>query len=123
MIKAATCLGFTGQRVYSQARLRSYRRGNMDVISSHQAGVTNVVATAGTAMTSMHLKTLSRLTSKIKLAFDNDSAGLAATERAIELAKELDIDLFIVFLLKGAKDPDELRIPRRCYTLAKCHEK
>ena len=63
--------------------------GNMDVISSHQAGVTNVVATAGTAMTSMHLKTLSRLTSKIKLAFDNDSAGLAATERAIELAKEI----------------------------------
>ena len=82
--------------------------GNMDVISSHQAGVTNVVATAGTAMTSMHLKTLSRLTSKIKLAFDNDSAGLAATERAIELAKELDIDLFIVSLPKGAKDPDEL---------------
>ena len=56
----------------------------------------------------MHLKTLSRLTSKIKLAFDNDSAGLAATERAIELAKELDIDLFIVSLPKGAKDPDEL---------------
>ena len=82
--------------------------GNMDVISSHQAGVTNVVATAGTAMTSMHLKTLSRLTSKMKLAFDNDSAGLAATERAIELAKELDIDLFIVSLPKGAKDPDEL---------------
>ena len=82
--------------------------GNMDVISSHQAGVTNVVATAGTAMTSMHLKTLSRLTSKIKLAFDNDSAGLAATERAIELAKELDIDLFIVSLPKGVKDPDEL---------------
>lgn len=82
--------------------------GNMDVISSHQAGVTNVVATAGTAMTSMHLKTLSRLTSKIKLAFDNDSAGLAATERAIELAKELDIDLFIVSLPEGAKDPDEL---------------
>ena len=82
--------------------------GNMDVISSHQAGATNVVATAGTAMTSMHLKTLSRLTSKIKLAFDNDSAGLAATERAIELAKELDIDLFIVSLPKGAKDPDEL---------------
>lgn len=82
--------------------------GNMDVISSHQAGVTNVVATAGTAMTSMHLKTLSRLTSKIKLAFDNDSAGLAATERAIELVKELDIDLFIVSLPEGAKDPDEL---------------
>ena len=82
--------------------------GNMDVISSHQAGVTNVVATAGTAMTSMHLKTLSRLTSKIKLAFDNDSAGLAATERAIVLAKELDIDLFIVSLPEGAKDPDEL---------------
>ena len=82
--------------------------GNMDVISSHQAGIKNVVATAGTAMTPMHLKILSRLTQKIKLAFDNDAAGLAATERAIELAKDIDIDLFIVSLPEGAKDPDEL---------------
>lgn len=82
--------------------------GNMDVISSHQAGIKNVVATAGTAMTAMHLKTLSRLTDKIKLAFDNDKAGLAATERAIALAKDINIDLFIVTLPEGAKDPDEL---------------
>ncbi len=82
--------------------------GNMDVISSHQAGVKNVVATAGTAMTLAHLKTLSRLTNKIKLAFDNDAAGLAATERAIELSRGINVDLYIVSLPDGAKDPDEL---------------
>ena len=82
--------------------------GNMDVISSHQAGVKNVVATAGTAMTTMHLKTLARLTKKVKLAYDGDAAGLAATERAIELAKDIDVDLFIVSLPNGIKDPDEL---------------
>ncbi|MFZ2166711.1 MAG: DNA primase, partial [Propionibacteriaceae bacterium] len=57
--------------------------GNLDVISSHQAGVSQVVATAGTALTEDHLKTLKRLTGDIRLCFDADKAGLAATERAI----------------------------------------
>ncbi len=82
--------------------------GNMDVIASHQVGVTNVVATAGTAMTLAHLKTLARFTRKIKLAFDGDQAGLNATERAIELSQGMDIDLFIVSLPDDVKDPDEL---------------
>lgn len=82
--------------------------GNMDVIASHQVGVSNVVATAGTAMTEMHLKTLARFTDKVKLAYDNDDAGLLATERAIALASNLKIDLFIVQLPPGFKDPDEL---------------
>ena len=46
--------------------------GNLDVVSSHQAGVKNVVATAGTAMTLQHLKALSRLVGWIRLAFDGD---------------------------------------------------
>ena len=54
--------------------------GNMDVISSHQAGVQEAVATSGTAMTENHLKILSRLTSDIRLAYDGDAAGVAATE-------------------------------------------
>lgn len=82
--------------------------GNLDVISSHQAGVRNVVATAGTAMTESHLKTLSRLAERIKLAFDGDKAGLAATERAISLAEKVGVELEIVSLPNGAKDPDEL---------------
>lgn len=82
--------------------------GNLDVVNSHQAGVTNVVATAGTAMTEQHLKTLSRLASRVKLAFDGDQAGINATERAIGLAQTVGVELDVVTLPDGAKDPDEL---------------
>ncbi|MBQ6149892.1 DNA primase [Candidatus Saccharibacteria bacterium] len=82
--------------------------GNMDVISSHQAGVKEAVATSGTAMTEQHLKILSRLTSDIRLAYDGDEAGIKATERAVELAGNLGIDLTIISDYHGAKDPDEL---------------
>lgn len=82
--------------------------GNMDVISSHQAGVREAVATSGTAMTENHLKILSRLTSDIRLAYDGDAAGVKATERAVELAGGLGIDLTIISNYHGAKDPDEL---------------
>ncbi len=82
--------------------------GNMDVISSHQAGVKEAVATSGTAMTEHHLKILSRLTNDIRLAYDGDAAGVKATERAVELAGGLGIDLTIISNYHGAKDPDEL---------------
>ena len=82
--------------------------GNMDVISSHQAGVKEAVATSGTAITEQHLKALSRLTSDIRLAFDGDEAGVKATERAIMMAGDLGIDLSVVYDYQGAKDPDEL---------------
>ena len=65
----------------------------MDVISSHQAGVCEAVATSGTAMTEQHLKILSNLTSDIRLAYDGDDAGVNAAERAIEMAGDLGIDL------------------------------
>ncbi len=82
--------------------------GNLDVVSSHQAGVKNVVASAGTAMTEYHLKALSRLSHNVKLAFDGDKAGLAATERAIPIAGQVGVELSIVSLPDSAKDPDEL---------------
>ena len=82
--------------------------GNLDVVSSHQAGVKPVVATAGTAMTDQHLRALRRLTGTVRLAFDSDKAGLAATERAIPLASEVGIELKIITLPGNAKDPDEL---------------
>lgn len=81
--------------------------GNLDVIASHQAGVQNVVATAGTALTEMHLKTISRFTGDLRLAFDQDKAGLAATERAIPIAHKVGVRLNIVSIPAG-KDPDEL---------------
>lgn len=82
--------------------------GNLDVVSSHQAGITQVVATAGTAMTESHLKALVRLSPNARLAFDGDAAGLAATERAIPIAQYVGIDLTIISLTDDAKDPDEL---------------
>ena len=82
--------------------------GNLDVVSSHQAGVKNVVATAGTAMTLQHLKTLSRLAGRIRVAFDGDRAGVSATERAITLAQGIGVELEVVSLPDGVKDPDEL---------------
>jgi len=82
--------------------------GNMDVISSHQVGVKQAVATSGTAMTEQHLKILSRLTEDIRLAYDGDQAGVNATERAIKMASEMGIKLGVVSDYHGAKDPDEL---------------
>ena len=81
--------------------------GNLDVIASWQAGITNVVASAGTAMTEQHLKALKRFTGDIRLSFDVDSAGIAATERIIPLAQKAEISLKII-TYKDAKDPDEL---------------
>ena len=82
--------------------------GNMDVISSHQAGVKEAVATSGTAMTEQHLKILSKLTTDIRLAYDGDAAGVKATERAIMMAGDLGLDLTVISDYHGAKDPDEL---------------
>ena len=85
--------------------------GNMDVVSSHQAGVKNVVATAGTAMTVHHLKALGRFSNDVRLCFDSDQAGISATERAISLGQQAGVELSIITLNQSAgeaKDPDEL---------------
>lgn len=81
--------------------------GNLDVIASHQAGVKQVVATAGTALTEPHLKALSRFTGDIRLSFDADRAGIAATERAVPIASKVKVNLSIISIPAG-KDPDEL---------------
>ncbi len=81
--------------------------GNMDVVASHKAEVRNVVATAGTAMTAEHLKQLNRLTEDVRLAFDHDKAGLAATERAIPIAQDVGVRLSIIDM-DGGKDPDDM---------------
>lgn len=81
--------------------------GNLDVIASHQAGVRQVVATAGTALTEQNLKALSRFTDDIRLCFDADRAGVEATERAIPIASKVGVTLSIISIPSG-KDPDEL---------------
>ncbi len=81
--------------------------GNLDVMASWQAGVKQVVATAGTAATEQHFKALGRFTNDVRLAFDEDKAGLAATERSIPLAAKADVKLSIITIPEG-KDPDDL---------------
>lgn len=82
--------------------------GNMDVISSHQAGVQEAVATAGTAMTENHLKSFGRMTNDIRLAYDGDEAGVRAAERAVQMASKFGIYLSVVDDYHGCKDADEL---------------
>lgn len=81
--------------------------GQMDLIMSHQAGVENVVAVSGTALTSFHLNILRRLASSLLMAFDMDTAGLGATDRGIALALEAGFDVKIVNIAQG-KDPADL---------------
>lgn len=81
--------------------------GNLDVLRSHQAGVRNVVAISGTALTKQQIKQLSRFATTITLAFDADSAGAGATERALPLAQEAGVSLYIASLPPGT-DPDDV---------------
>ena len=59
--------------------------GYMDVISMHQAGFTNAVASLGTALTSQHASLLKRYTDEVILTYDSDEAGIKAALRAIPL--------------------------------------
>jgi len=81
--------------------------GQMDVVLSHQAGIRNTVAVSGTALTGGHLSILGRLTDKIIMAFDADSAGIAAAERSIYAALESGFDVSVAVLPEG-KDPADL---------------
>lgn len=81
--------------------------GYADVISLHQAGVVNVVASSGTALTKEQLKLLSQYTNDIVFIFDSDGAGQKATERGIEYALEDGFNISIVNLPEG-EDPDSI---------------
>lgn len=80
--------------------------GYMDVISVYQAGVENIVATLGTALTENQAKLLMKYTGEIILCYDSDEAGQTATKRAIGIINSVG-GKCRVMRLKGAKDPDE----------------
>jgi len=80
--------------------------GQMDVIASHQAGVSNVVASSGTALTEKQLDVLNRYTKNLAYSFDSDAAGEKATDRGIEMAMQKGMNVKII-RLAGVKDPDE----------------
>jgi len=80
--------------------------GQTDVISSHQAGITNVVATSGTALTEEQIKLIKRYTKNVRMAFDSDAAGVKAAKRGIDLALEAGLSVKVI-QVPGGKDPDE----------------
>lgn len=80
--------------------------GQMDVIASHQAGIKNVAASSGTALTEKQLEILKRYTENLAFCFDADAAGEQATERGIDLAMQKGMNVKII-QLKEVKDPDE----------------
>jgi len=75
--------------------------GYLDVIGCHHAGVKNVVAPLGTALTSDQIQMLSRICTEIILLFDADSAGINASLKSLIVANELNIDLKIGLLPEG----------------------
>ena len=80
--------------------------GYMDVISMHQAGFTNAVASLGTALTSQHASLLKRYTDEVILTYDSDEAGIRAALRAIPLLKTAGISTRVLHM-EPYKDPDE----------------
>ena len=80
--------------------------GYMDVISMHQAGFTNAVASLGTALTSGHASLVKRYTQEVLLLYDSDEAGVRAALRAIPILREAGVNSRVVNL-RPHKDPDE----------------
>lgn len=82
--------------------------GQMDVIACHQAGMKNVVASSGTALTAEQVKLLKRYSTNLAIAFDADKAGIAAAKRGIEIALSEGLNVKVIHLPEGAgKDADE----------------
>lgn len=81
--------------------------GYMDVIALHQAGFTNAVACLGTALTKEQAGIIARYADEVILSYDNDGAGQAAANRAIQIFSKTGIKIRVL-ALSGGKDPDEI---------------
>lgn len=80
--------------------------GYMDVIGVNLAGLSNAVATLGTALTSDQARIMAKYTKKVVIAYDSDGAGVAATKRAIPMLTDAGLEVRVLHM-DGAKDPDE----------------
>ncbi len=81
--------------------------GQMDLVMLHQAGFSNTVASSGTALTAHHLIKLQRLSNRITMSFDSDSAGFSASDRSAKIALSLGMELKLIQMPAG-KDPADL---------------
>jgi DNA primase len=80
--------------------------GQFDVITAHQFGLKNAVASSGTALTDDQVRLLKRFTDELLLVFDSDRAGRSAAFKAVELAAAHQMRTRVATII-GAKDPDE----------------
>lgn len=79
--------------------------GYLDVISMHQAGIQNVVASSGTSLTTGQIRLIHRFTSNVTLLYDGDKAGIKASLRGIDMLLEEGMNINVVLLPEG-EDPD-----------------
>lgn len=82
--------------------------GNIDVITLHQAGFDNTIATMGTALTEEHIRILEKYTQELVLCYDNDNAGVDATQRAIGLLKGSQLSVKVLQLPRRRDDSGQL---------------
>ena len=101
------------RNLYGLHRARTSRKsyfliceGYMDVISLHQAGFTNAVASLGTALTSGHASLIKRYVNEVYLTYDSDEAGTKAALRAVPILKEAGVTAKVI-KMDPYKDPDE----------------
>lgn len=109
--KSGTLYGLNqAARAIQAERVAIITEGYTDTIACHQAGIENVVATLGTALTARHAAVLRRLCDTVVLLFDGDLAGQKAADRAVEvfIAEELGVRIATLAGVTDAKDPDEL---------------
>jgi len=107
-IKSSTLYGLhRAKKPIIDSRTAIIVEGYTDVIACHQMGVTNVVATLGTALTPRHVQELRRFADQVILVFDADEAGQKAADRALEIFLAEDMDVAIA-VLGGGKDAGEL---------------
>lgn len=82
--------------------------GNLDIVTLHQAGFDNAVASMGTALTAEQIRLLSRFTKELVLCYDNDSAGKIATERALQLLNGSEFSVKVLQLPRRRTEEGEL---------------
>jgi DNA primase len=106
--KSSTLYGINlAKDAIRQQNLAVIVEGYMDVITAHQNGFNNVVASMGTAVTEKQVSILKRLTKNLALALDADAAGDEAMLRCVDYENTLDAEVKVIMLPRG-KDPDDV---------------
>ena len=96
---------YQAKQAISKANKCYLVEGYTDVISMHQSGVENVVASSGTALTVQQIRLIRRFAERVTVLYDGDNAGIKAALRGIDLLLEEGLDIKVVLLPEG-EDPD-----------------